>query len=247
MTVTNPLFRSTPPMLERTLRCRWSRPRMLPGAAFTDPAVLEWERANFFRGGWICAGHVEQVRERGQYLTRRGRRRERARRRRRRRPPARVPEHLPPPRRAAASSDAAGTLRRLQCPYHAWTYGFDGALKNAPFTDGPGGLRPRRASRCTRSASRSSRAWCCSTSPARRRRRRSTSATSRRSWPRYRLPELRRARADRLRRRRQLEGDRRELQRVPALPGRAPGAQPPLALPVGRDDRGRAACGAAAR
>ena len=25
------------------------------------PDVLEWERANFFRRGWICAGHVEQV------------------------------------------------------------------------------------------------------------------------------------------------------------------------------------------
>ena len=26
----------------------------LPGVAFTDHDVLEWERANFFRKGWIC-------------------------------------------------------------------------------------------------------------------------------------------------------------------------------------------------
>src|SRR3954453_17512636 len=44
-----------------------------------------------------------------------------------------------------------GTLRRLQCPYHAWGYGFDGSLRSAPFTDGledfdPGcfGLNPVR-------------------------------------------------------------------------------------------------------
>ena len=36
-----------------------------------------------------------------------------------------------------------GQIRRLQCPYHAWTYGFDGSLRNAPFTDGARGLRPR--------------------------------------------------------------------------------------------------------
>jgi Rieske 2Fe-2S family protein len=28
-----------------------------------------------------------------------------------------------------------GTVRRLQCPYHAWSYGFDGSLRNAPYTD----------------------------------------------------------------------------------------------------------------
>ena len=29
-----------------------------------------------------------------------------------------------------------GSLRRIQCPYHAWTYGLDGGLKSAPFTEG---------------------------------------------------------------------------------------------------------------
>src|SRR5260370_24513620 len=28
--------------------------RMLPRAAYTDPAVFEWERRNFLGGGWVC-------------------------------------------------------------------------------------------------------------------------------------------------------------------------------------------------
>jgi Rieske 2Fe-2S family protein len=35
-----------------------------------------------------------------------------------------------------------GQTRRLQCPYHAWCYGFDGALKNAPHTDTIHGFDP---------------------------------------------------------------------------------------------------------
>src|SRR5947207_2022307 len=46
-------------------------------------------------------------------------------------------------------------------------------------------------------------------------------------------------RAHRLRRGRQLEGDRRELQRVPALPRRAPRAEPPQPLPLRRGGRRR--------
>ncbi len=114
----------------------------LPGAAFTDPAVLEWERANIFSQGWICAGHAEQVSQRGRYVQ--------------------VDvggesvlvvgddDGLPRAflntcrhRGARLVEDGAGTLRRLQCPYHAWTYGFDGSLKNAPFTDGLEGFDPR--------------------------------------------------------------------------------------------------------
>jgi Rieske 2Fe-2S family protein len=107
----------------------------LPGAAFTDHDVLEWERANFFRRGWICAGHVDQVRERGAYLT------------------LDVggesvivigdDDGLPRAflntcrhRGARLLVFPEGKTRRLQCPYHAWTYGFDGSLRSAPFTDG---------------------------------------------------------------------------------------------------------------
>jgi len=110
------------------------RATMLPGAAFTDPAVLEWELATIFRGGWVCAGHVEQVDERGKFLRRTiggedvlvvadddG--------------IPRAFHNTCRHRGAQLVSEPEGRLRRLQCPYHAWSYGFDGRLKNAPFTE----------------------------------------------------------------------------------------------------------------
>jgi len=39
-------------------------------------------------------------------------------------------------RGARLVQEPEGRMRRLQCPYHAWTYGFDGALRSAPFTEG---------------------------------------------------------------------------------------------------------------
>ena len=42
---------------------------MLPRGAFTEPAVLDWELEALFLGGWVCVGHVDQLRERGEYLT----------------------------------------------------------------------------------------------------------------------------------------------------------------------------------
>ena len=52
-----------------------------------------------------------------------------------------------------------GRCRRIQCPYHAWTYGFDGALRNAPFTEGLEDFDPRCYG-LQASAWRSSRASC---------------------------------------------------------------------------------------
>jgi Rieske 2Fe-2S family protein len=120
--------------IERT-RAPLERATQLPAAAFTDPTVLDWEIEQVFRREWICAGHVSQLAERGDYLT--------------------VglghdsvfviadDDGLP---RAFVNScrhrgarlvlGAEGRTRRLQCPYHAWTYGLDGELRTAPFTDG---------------------------------------------------------------------------------------------------------------
>ncbi len=131
-----------------------------------------------------------------------------------------------------------GRTRRLQCPYHAWSYGFDGALKNAPFTEGLEDFDPAcfglHAVRLAVVEGLVLLDLAGDAPPPQ-----AHIGDLADSLAAYRLPGAAPRRPDRLRRRRQLEGDRRELQRVPALPRRASGAQPALALPVGRDDHRR--------
>jgi Rieske 2Fe-2S family protein len=110
------------------------RATQLPGAAFTDPDVLAWELEHVFRREWICAGHASQVSEPGQYLT--------------------VEldgdsvlviaddDGLPRAflntcrhRGARLVTEPEGSVHRLRCPYHSWSYRFDGTLRTAPFTD----------------------------------------------------------------------------------------------------------------
>jgi glycine betaine catabolism A len=120
--------------LERTLR-PLERATMLPGAAFTDPRVLDWELTRLFRGGWICVGHVDRVRERGQYaMVEVGRESALV-----------VADDDGVPhallntcrhRGARIVDEPEGRVGRLRCPYHAWTYRFDGSLRSAPHTDG---------------------------------------------------------------------------------------------------------------
>jgi Rieske 2Fe-2S family protein len=116
-------------------RAPLERATQLPAAAFTDPGVLAWELERVFRREWICAGHVSQLRGRGRYVT--------------------VAldddnvllvagdDGLPRAfvngcrhRGARLVDSPEGTLRRLQCPYHAWCYDLDGTLRSAPFTEG---------------------------------------------------------------------------------------------------------------
>ena len=45
-------------------------------------------------------------------------------------------------RAARVVSEPARGQAALRCPYHWWTYGLDGALRNAPYFDGTAGCRP---------------------------------------------------------------------------------------------------------
>jgi Rieske 2Fe-2S family protein len=120
--------------LERT-REPLERATMLPGAAFTDPRVFDWELESLFRGGWICVGHLDQVRERGQYtMVEIGRESAFVVADDQGRPHAflNTCRH----RGARIIEQSEGRVPRLQCPYHAWSYGFDGSLRSAPHTEG---------------------------------------------------------------------------------------------------------------
>jgi glycine betaine catabolism A len=107
------------PLLEATL---------LPARAYVDDEVARWEAENLFLGGWMCVGHASALDGRGAYLT------------------AEIAGesllflegggffNVCRHRGARLVGEREGTVRRLQCPYHAWTYGFDGSLRNAPHT-----------------------------------------------------------------------------------------------------------------
>ncbi len=121
--------------VERT-RLPLEQARMLPGAAFTDPAVLAWEVENIFlRELGLRRPHRPGQRARPVPDGRAGRR-ERLRRRRRRRPPPRLPQQLPPPRRAARRRRPRGSSRACSAPTTRGPTGSTAACKNAPFTEG---------------------------------------------------------------------------------------------------------------
>ena len=116
--------------------------RMLPREAYTDDAVLAWEREQFFARTWLCAGRVSDLREAGQ---RRG---------------ARVAgEGVLLVRgddgtlRAFANTcrhrghellPCGATAKRgaIHCPYHAWTYSLEGSLQATPRFEPPAGFDP---------------------------------------------------------------------------------------------------------
>lgn len=105
--------------------------RMLPVAAYTDPAVLAWERRFLFAGSWTCLGRRAQLAAEGnQHALTVG--------------DVSVVVTLSEERvRAFANAcrhrghellPGGGTCERraLVCPYHGWAYDLDGTLKTAP-------------------------------------------------------------------------------------------------------------------
>jgi choline monooxygenase len=114
------------PPLEHPLADGWT----LPASWYTDVAVARLERERIFARAWSYAGPAEWVSDVGSYFA------------------AQV-GHVPIAvvrgadrvlrglvnvcrHRGHLVVEGAGCRATLQCPYHAWTYGLDGALLRAP-------------------------------------------------------------------------------------------------------------------
>jgi Rieske 2Fe-2S family protein len=113
--------------------------RMLPRAAYVDPAVFDWEQRHFFGGGWLCVGRSSQVPAPGDL----------------RAEPVGAGSVLlardeDGALRAFANScrhrghellpcGSAAQQRVIICPYHSWTYSLNGNLRAAAgFKNRPG-------------------------------------------------------------------------------------------------------------
>jgi Rieske 2Fe-2S family protein len=121
----------------------------LPREYFVSPQVWEAEQERIFGRSWLLAGHLSQLREPGSYLVHEvGRESVLVVRDRTGQATA---GHAQGPVRAFHNhcrhrgtrlcSEQQGTLgAAIQCPYHAWTYGLDGALRAAPNMQGVAGF-----------------------------------------------------------------------------------------------------------
>lgn len=105
-------------------------PLSLTGAHYTDPAFFAVERQGVLWNGWHCLGRMDEIPNAGDYFT-----------------AHLLTEPLLIARgddgavrvlsnvcrhRAMPVAQGAGTAKRFVCRYHAWSYGRDGALANAP-------------------------------------------------------------------------------------------------------------------
>jgi choline monooxygenase len=117
------------PAIEHPLEEGWT----LPASWYTDPGVVALERARIFATSWQYAGRTAQLERTGSFFTSQA-------------------GHLPIVvlrdgdgsvrafvnvcrHRGHLVAAGAGCQQSLQCPYHAWTYGLDGALRRAPRSD----------------------------------------------------------------------------------------------------------------
>ena len=125
---------------------------------------------------------------------------------------------------SCSSPARACNLRAIKCPYHAWVYGLDGSLNGAPrFGDVPG-LRQERVPADRRARRRVARLGVRERVRRRAGARRRTSATSTSCVAPWEIDRMFVAAIARLRDRRELEDDHRELPRVLPLPEHPPGA-----------------------
>jgi choline monooxygenase len=116
----------------------------LPFAWYSDEETLRRERASIFARSWQYGGRAERVAEPGSYLTtdaggvpllvtRSAEGELRAF--------LNVCRH-----RGAILTEGCGLRETIQCHYHAWTYGLDGALRAAPRSDREAGFEQEELS-----------------------------------------------------------------------------------------------------
>ena len=108
--------------------------RLLPGRAYHDPAIFEWERANVFAVDWVIVGRASEAADSGTYFVTeldgesivvvRGRDGE-----------LRAFYNVCRHRGTAVVEEPCGTAVRFQCPYHAWIYDLEGKLVRAKHTE----------------------------------------------------------------------------------------------------------------
>ena len=113
--------------------------RMLPRAAYVDPAVFEWEKRHMFGGGWVCVGRSDQVAAPGDMHAE----------------PVGAGSVLLTRAEDGELHAFANTCRHrghellpcgastqqkvIICPYHSWTYALNGNLRAAAgFRNRPG-------------------------------------------------------------------------------------------------------------
>ena len=107
---------------------------LLPGRAYHDPAIHDFERNEWFRRDWIVVGREEDAPSAGTYFTAevddeplliaRGRDGE-----------LRAFFNVCRHRGTAVVEEPCGSAVRFQCPYHAWIYDLEGNLVGTPGTD----------------------------------------------------------------------------------------------------------------
>jgi len=123
---------------------------LLPGRAYHDPAIWDFEREQWFFRDWVCVGRAEEVPEPGAFVRRdflgedvlivRGRD-----------GLVRAFFNVCRHRGTCVAEPASGKAVRFQCPYHAWIYDLEGRLVRtkhmedvADFEHETFGLRPIR-------------------------------------------------------------------------------------------------------
>jgi phenylpropionate dioxygenase-like ring-hydroxylating dioxygenase large terminal subunit len=126
-----------PEALERCL-APLGQAQTLPGAAYNDPGVFEWEQRTFFEASWVCLGRSSQLARPGDQkavavgsetaLLVRGE--------------SDLQAFFNVCRHRGHELLEPGTCsngRAIKCPYHGWVYGLDGSLRGAPrYNDIPG-------------------------------------------------------------------------------------------------------------